>query len=123
MGDMGDYWRDIKEASRAYKQRNNWVSSQYKTEEDRELGELWKHSANSNLDDMREKLLKKLKLSPIRKNVHSFQITLKGRKGMYYNGKEEKIIWNDKHPAKFNYWDNETWVDLEEYIKRQYETN
>lgn len=110
---MGDYWRDIKEASRAYKQRKGWVSQQYKTEEDRQEGENWKHSANSNIDELTLKELKKLKLSPVRKNVHSFQINVKGRIGMYYTGKNQKLRYNDGETINLPYYNS-----LEEYLKK-----
>lgn len=114
MGDMGDYWRGVKEASREYKQRKGWVSQQYKTEKDQEVGRAWKYQMNADDDKFTMKELKKLKLNPVLKNTHSFQVTINGRKAMYYNGKREKLIFTDGEQVSLPYYNS-----LEEYVKEK----
>lgn len=91
MGDLGEYWNDIKQAKR----NEGWVSNQYRTDTARERGTAFKSSINDSHDRWIEKRLKRMGLEPVFKNTHSFQVTLAGRRGMYYCGRDEKIRFND----------------------------
>lgn len=99
MGDLGEYWNDLKQA----KHDEGWVSNQYRTDKHRERGTEFKGEVNSQHDDYLKKLLAKLGLNPEFKNTHSFQITINGRVGMYYGGKNEKIRFNDGEVVELGY--------------------
>lgn len=96
MGDIGDYWRDAK----AYRRSRNPISNQYMNENDREKGIAFKHEMNREEDERELDRLTKAGFNPIKKNTHSFQITIKGEKAMYYCGKNPKVVFNDGQ--KFN---------------------
>jgi hypothetical protein len=96
MGDLGEYWNEHRQYKRELVNSGKMISMQYKTEEDRERGVESKNKDNYTSDMITEKRLKKLGLEPVYKNTHSFQVTINGKKGMYYCGRNEKLIIENK---------------------------
>lgn len=113
MGDMAEPWRSMRKERQDQVMRGERVSMKYKTEADREWGVSAAYEANAMVDADTLKELKKLGLDPVKKGVASFQITLNGRVGMYYDGKKGKQIrWNDGEVVQLDYE-----LTLETYIK------
>jgi len=111
MGDMGDYWRDVKESSRKYKEKNGWISQQYKTEEERDEWVEHKHELNRDIDQSRLKKLEELGLNPKYKSTSSFMVFINGRQAMYYTGKWHKLHFKDGEKVDLQYGDIEDYLE------------
>lgn len=115
MGDMAEPWKSMRLERQKQVASGKRVSMKYKTEADREWGRRTAYEAVAMVDKDTLKHLEKLGLNPVHKGMASFQITLNGRKGMYYNGKKGKqIIWNDGEKVRLGYYSND---ELDNYVK------
>lgn len=96
MGDMAEPWRSMRLERQKQVASGKRVSMQYRTEKDREKGVAFKHEVQADFDRWTAEKLDKLGVDYKRKGPASFQITVNGRVGMYYDGKKgEQIRWND----------------------------
>lgn len=96
MGDMAEPWRSMRRERQNQVAQGKRVSMQYRTEKDRERGIAFKADCQRDYDRWTAEKLDKLGVQYERKGASSFQITVNGRVGMYYDGKKgEQIRWND----------------------------
>jgi hypothetical protein len=113
MGDMAEPWKSMRIERQNQVASGQRVSMKYRTEADREWGRKTAYEAVAMVDKGTLKVLKRLGLSPVHKGMASFQITLNGRIGMYYNGKNgQQIRWNDGEVVKLPY------NGLEDFVKQ-----
>lgn len=113
MGDMAEPWKSMRLERQKQVAQGSRVSMQYRTEKQREKGIAFKQECQQDYDRWSMETLDKLGIEYTRKGAASFQITVNGRVGMYYDGKKgEQIRWNDGEVVQLPYHDS-----LEEYLK------
>lgn len=114
MGDMAEPWRSMRHERQQQVANGKRLSMKYKNEKEREWGIKTAYEAVAMVDKDTLKHLKKLGLEPVHKGMASFQITLNGRVGMYYDGKKGKQIrWNDGKVKRLGYYNND---ELDAYV-------
>ena len=112
MGDMAEPWRSMRHERQIKVAKGKRLSMQYHDEKARDEGVAFKYDCQSDFDRWTAEKLNKLGIEFERKGHASFQITVNGRKGMYYDGKKgEKIHWNDGEKVNLSYSNS-----LEEYL-------
>jgi len=102
MGDIGEYWRDVKDSHRAMRERQGWISSRYKTEEQRAEMVSHSHQLNARIDDDDLRAIKRLGIDAERKSESSFQLHLNSGNVMLYTGRKGTFIYIPSENKKVN---------------------